>query len=398
MEESFAFESFLYVDDNEAFANDMEFCADRIVMLPKIRPHKLEKAVSLSVKYCQIADFRRKILEKSNKCPVLVYKLFKRGIFVFNEIEPFLKNEDAFLICYYFQQEIEDFDSFIQKKRNIFSTQKKINFFEQFNQSEYISNEFEKQYLCNTNNIDHFIEYGFLPSSIEYCIKYDVNDDLASFEVLKPEALWSPFEWSLKPQYLDLLSFSGFYGSIKCFKHLLMKGFMINKEVLSMVVCSGCLDLFHLCHEEQLVTNECVCKASEFSHLSLLAFMLENGADIKAKGEYDNTPLHCAALNGNLCVVGFLVNQKVEINAQSNGSPTGTPLHFASINGHIKLVEYLVNQKADINSCTTSDEVLNLIGLLFIMLLQMAILVLLNISLAKKPKLIPKTKTLNFYI
>ena len=56
-----------------------------------------------------------------------------------------------------------------------------------------------------------------------------------------------------------------------------------------------------------------------------------------------------------------------------------TPLHYAAENGHLSVVEYLVNQKADINAITKYVEFLYLIGLLFIMLLKMAILVLLNI-------------------
>jgi len=56
-----------------------------------------------------------------------------------------------------------------------------------------------------------------------------------------------------------------------------------------------------------------------------------------------------------------------------------TPLHYAAQYGHLSVVEYLVNQKADINAKNTSVEFLYLIGLLFIMLLNMVILVLLNI-------------------
>ena len=84
-----------------------------------------------------------------------------------------------------------------------------------------------------------------MPSSIECILKYDVIDDLVGFNISKGEAKWSLFEWSMKPQHLDLLSFSVFFGSIKCFKHLLMNGFEINDKVISMVVRGGCLDIFH---------------------------------------------------------------------------------------------------------------------------------------------------------
>ena len=260
MEEKLAFEGFLYGDESEIIINDIEFCVDRIVMLPKIRPHQLEKAVKLSAEYCQRAEFRRKLLEWSDMSPVLVYKLFKRGVFVFGEIEPLLEKRDSFLLCYYFRKEINDFEEFIKTKRKPYC----------FDQS-FFENEFD---------MDQMIEYGFIPSSIEYCLKYDIIDELIDFTFINREAKWSPFEWSIKPEYLDLLSFSGFFGSIKCFKHLLMNGFEINDKTLQMVVCSGCLDLFHMSQGKRNLTIDCACKASEYFHLSLLVFMIENGADL----------------------------------------------------------------------------------------------------------------------
>ena len=215
MEEKTSFEKFLFGEGNGIVIDDMEFCVDRIVMLPRIRPHQLEKAVELSAEYCKFADFRRKLLEKSNECPVLIYQLFKRGFFVFEEIEPFLNDRVTFFLCYYFRKEIENFESFIESK--------------------YKPYGFDESFFENENDIDQLIEYGYLQSSIEYCLKYDVIDDFAFFNNLNQAAKWSPFEWSFRPDYLDLLSFAGFFGSIKCFKHLLMKGFEINDNVLSTI-------------------------------------------------------------------------------------------------------------------------------------------------------------------
>jgi len=318
------FEEFLFGEGNEIVIYDIEFCVDRIIMLPKIRPHQLEKAVRLSVEYCKSADFRLILLEKYYKCPVLIYQMYKKGVFVFEEIEPFLGNDNSFLLCYYFRKEIKDFDSFISNKSK--------------------PDDFNKSFFENENDIDELIEYGSIKSSIEYCLKYDVIDDLAVFTNFNQEARWSPFEWSYEPEYLDLLSFAGFFGSIKCFKHLLMKGFEINDNVLSMVVCGGCFDLFHLCQAKQLLTPILVCKASEFFHLPLLVFMIENGIDYRAKCK-DNW----------------------------------TALHYAAKDGHLSVVEYLINQKANINAKTNRVELLYLMRLLFIVLLKMVILVLLNI-------------------
>jgi len=308
MEERIGFEQFLYGDGKEIVIDDMEFCVDRIIMLPKIRPHQLEKAVSLSIQYCQRAEFRRELLRRSFKCPALIYQLFKKGILVFDEIEPILKEKNYFVLYYYFMKDLKDFDILIRTKR--------------------IPDDIDKSFLKNTENIDKLIEYGFLPLSIEYCLKYDVIDVLQDMEIFNQKAKWSPFEWSNKPKYLDLLSFSGFFGSVKCFKHLLMNDFEINDHVLSMVVCSGCLDLFHFCRKQQPFTNEVfpesdkifyllpqyprirepfsiedVLYATEFYQLPIIDYMMKKGVNIKASNQY-NDFLY-------LIIILFIVPQKM---------------------------------------------------------------------------------------
>jgi len=115
-----------------------------------------------------------------------------------------------------------------------------------------------------------------------------------------------------------------------------------------MVVCGGSFDLFHLCRGKQPVTPNLFCKSSEFFHLPLLAFMIENGADINSETKNHWTSLHYAAGNGHLGVVDYLVNQKAEINAKDENDQT--PLHYAADKDHLSVVEYLVNQKSDINA------------------------------------------------
>ena len=357
MEERIAFERFLYGDGMEICINDTDFCLDRIIMLPQLRPHQLDKAVMLSAGYCQNSDFKGKLLEKSNECHVLIYRLYKIGVFEFEEIEPFLRSRNTLIFCYYFRKEIKDFESFISKKAKLYG--------------------FDESFLANEEYFDELIEYGFLPSSIEYSLKYDDVICLRDMSIVSTkECKWSPFEWSSRPKYLDLLSFSGFFGSIQCFKHLLMNGFVISDKVFSMVVCSGCLDLFHFCQGQRILSTECVCNACEFLHFPLLVFMIENGCDINIKNIYQETPLHCSARNGHLSIVEYLINHGVDINAQKklqhrnnavqrpnniiiksfqntgygfNRNNNNTPLHYSAEKGHFRIVECLVSHGADVN-------------------------------------------------
>jgi len=177
-----------------------------------------------------------------------------------------------------------------------------------------VPREFIGSFLNNESDIDLLIEYGFLPSSIEYCLKYD---DISAFKCFSfntiINAKWSPFEWSQKPNSLDLLSFSGFFGSIQCFKHLLMNGFQINNSVISSVVCSGSLDLFHLCNHENIDYVECLCLASEFCQMPILKFLLENGVNLNSVNQIGWTPLHFAAEKSHLSIIEFLINHGAKL-------------------------------------------------------------------------------------
>lgn len=328
MEKNIVFEKYLFGDNGEANTNDEDFIVDRIIMLPRFRPLHLDTAIELGVQYCKNPVILHKLLAKTLECPVLIYKLYKRGLFQFNEINHFFKQIHSFILGYYFRREIKDFDSFI--KYQVKPSDIDFSFFE------------------DENCIDQLIDYGFFPSSIEYCIKYDDIDVLRHHDISNyKEAKWSPFEWSCKPLSFDLLSFSGFYGSLKCFKQLLMNGSQISADFVTSVYCSGSLDLFQYCIDHKPISPLNICKAAEFCQLSLLVFCYENAVDLNQMSDIGSA-LHLAAINGHLCIVEFLVSHSVDINSKKkNGN---TPLHYAAHNDHLSVVEYLVSHGAEINS------------------------------------------------
>jgi len=248
---------------------DLCFWVGRIVIFPLIRPLQLEKVVRLCHYYCKNPDFRQCLLLKMEKCPVLIYKLFKNGIFTFGEIEPVLMNHDNYILYYYFRREINDFDNFIHQHIK--------------------PNDIDEEFLKNDNDIDQMICYGFLPSSVEYCLKYDDIVVFRNINILdRMNVIWSPFEWSAKPNSYDLLSVSCFYGSVQCFKFLLMNGYNINDNVRSDMVFSGSHTIFQLCNVNNHVGFEMMCNASKYFRLSTLDYFIEYGADINAKNSNIN--------------------------------------------------------------------------------------------------------------
>jgi len=266
MENKKAFESFLFGDGSEGNYSvcDVDFMVDRLIILPSLRPFKLEKAVELCASYSSNPHFRKRLLDNSFLCPVLIYRLFKKGFLEFDEIFPILQSSKNFILCYYFRNQIKEFDTYILCKKKPF--------------------DIDDSFFKNENQIDLLIEYGFLPSSIGFCLKYDDIDVFRDITINnQSEIKWSPFEWSFKPFYQDLLTFSGFFGSINCFKHLLMNGCVIHDYIRSIVVCSGSADLFRICSENFSYLPESLIFSAIFSRLQLLNYFIENGADINTK-------------------------------------------------------------------------------------------------------------------
>jgi len=337
MENLLRFEDSLYQEEpsyEKMDIADLDFWVERIVSLPSIRPFCLEKLVPLCIEYSENPSFKESILGRSILlCPVLIYRLFKSGLYEFNEIDIYFQGEGCFVSSYYFRKEFENFEEYIGLQHK--------------------PEDIDEIFFINDQDIDMLIEFGFLPSSIEYCLKYDDIDafkgHLSNIIDSKIEnAVWSPFEWSSKPKNLDYLSFSGFFGSIDCFKLLLMNGYALNDSVSSLVVCSGNPDLFHLCNEGISNLRDHIYYASEFFQLSILKFMIEKGFSLNYTNEIGWSPIHIATAKGHMGVLSYLIKNGADLTKKTiNGE---TPLHIASANGNLRIVEYLFLHQVDINS------------------------------------------------
>jgi len=240
---------------------DYSFAVDCMIRLPKYRPHSLDKAVSFCLVHLKDIGFKNELIKRASlDCPILIHRLFLIGALSCDDFAEWIVQCRHFISYYYFKNEKLDFPHDLIKSG-----------------SEEI-----KRYGKNFDDyeVELLIKYGFLPTSIGFCLKYDDIDNLEKLLYTKGDkredsVIWSPFEWTKMPEKRDLLSFSAYFSSIRCFKLLLYNNYRINQDVIEAVVCSGSLDLFHLCVHDNLYPGLLISKASEFSHLELIQYLVE---------------------------------------------------------------------------------------------------------------------------
>lgn len=88
--------------------------------------------------------------------------------------------------------------------------------------------------------------------------------------------------------------------------------------------------------------------AVSFNRFSILPKLLEKSADVNAQNELGETPLHIAAANGRQDIVNLLVFHNADVNIVSvNGR---SPLHAACEYGDKKVIDTLAKAGADVNA------------------------------------------------
>jgi ankyrin repeat protein len=82
--------------------------------------------------------------------------------------------------------------------------------------------------------------------------------------------------------------------------------------------------------------------AASNRHIEVVQFLIEKGADVSARNNDQETPLHLATLNWHIDVVQFLIliENGADVNARNNGQ--NTPLHLAALNEHIEVAKPLL--------------------------------------------------------
>ena len=84
--------------------------------------------------------------------------------------------------------------------------------------------------------------------------------------------------------------------------------------------------------------------AASEGHTEIAQALLDNGADIEARGSSGYTPLHWAAQNGQTEIAQALITARADVNARDRSGVT--PLHWAAQKGHTEIAALLHNAGA----------------------------------------------------
>jgi ankyrin repeat protein len=98
---------------------------------------------------------------------------------------------------------------------------------------------------------------------------------------------------------------------------------------------------------EKYLKQQVLYDASKNGDLEEAKRAIEKGANVKAKDENGDTPLHFASANGNSAIALLLLEYGADVNSQNTYGVT--PLHIAGWNGHDAVVLLLLDNGANVN-------------------------------------------------
>jgi hypothetical protein len=238
--------------------------------------------------------------------------------------------------------------------------------------------------------------WGYLKDGIEYALKYDEFDVLrdltthVDFSFAETLSL-SPYECA-NEEPISLLSFSAFYGSMKCFKFLLLNDLEMNEEVADFAVCSGNYEITRICEQRNCTFATAFKKSIEYLHneiadwisitfdiyepipdlphllnipfvvrqpeahfialktpiAEVIMFLCDKGFSVDTQNPGGFAQIHVAAANGYSDIAALLVSYSCDVH--KTNEVQNTALHLACEGGHAAIATLLISSGADVSA------------------------------------------------
>ena len=172
---------------------------------------------------------------------------------------------------------------------------------------------------------------------------------------------------------ISLIDFCCFFGSLKCFKYLLLNKCEITENTPKWSIAGGNQEIINILKEKGYSFEECLetsvkyhryeltnwlienykCKpfplpyCIEYYNIDSFLYFLEHGHSIDETNENGGTCLHSASIMGSFPILQYLIEKGANIEVISEA---GTPLHIACFDGNLQTVQYLIEKGADIEA------------------------------------------------
>ena len=192
-----------------------------------------------------------------------------------------------------------------------------------------------------------------------------------------------------KSNNISLIDLCCFYGSIKCFKYLLLNDCKLKEESCQYAVAGGNLEIIHILEQKEFDFEECLRQSIKYHRNEISDWLLTNYKEtnnenyietaIKSynipaflyyfinrtkeenekrfpidKNEDKVFQIHKACEIGSLILTEFLI-EHCNVNIDSQDKNGQTPLMIASERGYLDIVKYLIEKGANTEAKTKID-------------------------------------------
>ena len=125
----------------------------------------------------------------------------------------------------------------------------------------------------------------------------------------------------------------------------------LSKEIIELLIAKGA-DVNAKRDDGETPLHQAASKGRK----EIIELLITNGADVSAKSDDGWTPLHQAAYEGHKEIAELLIDKGADVNAMSDIGRT--PLYWAADSGYKEIIELLIAKGADVNAKTNDEKTL----------------------------------------
>jgi len=205
--------------------------------------------------------------------------------------------------------------------------------------------------LRNHKVLTDYTLYSYPKNSEQYCLKYDIIEKYKDITNGFGFSFTNHIQSNPYDSYMKLvdnqppLDFTARYGSIKCFRFILVnEPRAIRKDYLTI---TGSIDILHLIEEVSRFTKQSLYNCMEFKHHDIVKWMI---GKIDSSRLIENQILCRYIREGNIPMVSFLIengfspklvqNTETTHNNVTNIQPL-SPFGSACLSGDIEMIKFI---------------------------------------------------------